>query len=164
MKKLRINPLDPASVRAALRELERYESLCEKAADVYTKALCSIGREAAYFAYNSANVRLEIEKTDKGHQIVASHSGGQIAFLEFGAGVSTQNHELSAPLGIEIAPGSWSRSDEGKGTYDKWAEEHNGNMSGYPYNRRPRQGMLEAAKAIMNGGKEAAEEAAEVFK
>ncbi len=162
MRRIRIDPLDPGSVMQAVRALEQYQNRVAKAADRYTEELANIGREAAYYAYGTPSVALEVSKTEKGHQITASHD--QIMFLEFGAGVSTQDHELSAPLGVDISPGSWSRSDEGAGTYDKWAASHNGNMSGYPYNRRPRQGMLEAYKAIANGTKEAAQAAEEVLK
>ena len=87
MKKITINPLDPASVRKALAALEKYERDVEKAADVYTKELASIGREAAYWAYSPAGVQLDVERIENGHKIVAKHD--QIMFLEFGAGVWT---------------------------------------------------------------------------
>lgn len=166
MKKITIDPLDPVSVRKALAALEKYERDVEKAADVYTKELASIGREAAYWAYSPAGVQLDVERIENGHKIVAKHD--QIMFLEFGAGVPTQDHELSKPLGIPIAPGSWSDSEEGAGTYQDWVKS-GGRLyakkdGSYRYNRQPRAGMLEAYKAIANGAKEAAKEAAEVFK
>lgn len=165
MKKITIDPLDPVSVRKALAALEKYERDVEKAADVYTKELASIGREAAYWAYSPAGVQLDVERIENGHKIVAKHD--QIMFLEFGAGVPTQDHELSKPLGIPIEPGSWSSSEEGAGTFQAW-QESGGRLyakkdGSYRYNRQPRAGMLEAYKAIANGAKEAAKEAAEVF-
>lgn len=174
MKKITIDPLDPASVRKALAALEKYERDVEKAVDVYTKELASIGREAAYWAYSPAGVQLDVERIDNGHKIVAKHD--QIMFLEFGAGVTTQDHELSKPLGVPIEPGSWSDSEEGAkvlyngelvGTYQAWVKS-GGRLyakkdGSYRYNRQPRAGMLEAYKAIANGAKEAAKEAAEVF-
>lgn len=165
MKKITIDPLDPVSVRKALAALEKYERDVEKAADVYTKELASIGREAAYWAYSPASVQLDVERVEKGHKIVAKHD--QIMFLEFGAGVTTQDHELSKPLGVPIEPGSWSSSKEGAGTFQAWQESggrlHAKKDGSYRYNRQPRAGMLEAYKAIVNGSKEAAKEAAEVF-
>ena len=71
MKKITINPFDPASVRKALAALEKYERDVEKAADVYTKELASIGREAAYRAYSPASVQLDVERIENGHKIVA---------------------------------------------------------------------------------------------
>lgn len=164
MKKLTINPLDPASIDRAIKYLEKYDKLVEKAADAYTEELANIGREAAYYAYHSNSTSLDVEKTDKGHKIVAS--GSQVVFLEFGTGAPTKTHELSAPVEaeIDISPGGWSRT-EGTGKLAGWIEAGL-DITTPPwsqYNMNPRPGMLEAFKAIQQGAKDAAKAAEKVF-
>lgn len=164
MKKLAINPLDPASIDRAIKYLEKYDKLVEKAADAYTEELANIGREAAYYAYHSNSTSLDVEKTDKGHKIVAN--GSQVVFLEFGTGAPTETHELSAPLEakIDISPGGWSRK-EGTGKLARWIEA-GFDITTPPwnqYNMEPRHGMLEAFKAIQQGAKDAAKVAEKVF-
>ena len=165
MKKLTINPLDHASIDRAIKYLEKYDKLVEKAADAYTGELERIGRDVAEATYRSSSTTVEMGKTDKGHHIVAS--GSQVVFLEFGtgiyAGLYTQDSDLGDSLDIEISPGSWSRSPEGKGTYDRWEREHEGDMSEYPWNMEPRMGMHEAYKAIRRSAKDAAKVSERVF-
>ena len=169
MRKITLNPLDTASIEAAIEELKKHEE--ERKANIkkYIRRLAEIGAEAAQRAYyggsinpnkmpsNEEGLRVSVEERDNGCAIVAQ--GSQVIFLEFGAGAWTESHELSGPLEIEIAPGSYSDT-EGAGTWSDWIEAGN-DPEDYRYNRTPRMGMWEAYKAILAAQDKVAKE---VFK
>lgn len=163
MKTIELDPFDVKSVNKAIEELEAFEKERENKIAEYIRRLCVKGANVAQNTYGST-VIVQLNWDKDGIQAF----GDQVVFLEFGTGIKVQDHpELSKPLPIEIMPGSWSESPEGKHTWSTWLAggEFKGRwlqrrFNDYPYNTQPRPGMWEAYKAI-----EAAQEqvANEVF-
>lgn len=146
MKTIEIDPFDTQSINKAIQELRAHQEWRKQKIAEYIRKLCELGAEAARRTYGSL---VEVSVTPDGKGIIAE--GDQVVFLEFGTGTKTQDHELSAPLSIEIVPGSWSEGPEGKHTWSEWlrSQDWAGAMKGYPYDTQPRPGLYEAYKAIV---------------
>lgn len=158
MKTIEFDPYDSDSIDKAVKALRKYEKERERLIDLYVQKLAQCGEVAAQRTYGSL-ISVKSHKTADGTWEILAN-GDQVVFLEFGTGVKVQDHpELSNTLSIEIMPGSWSESPEGKHTWSTWLE---GGYVGkgktrwiqrrfdeYPYNTEPRPGMWEAYKAIV---------------
>ena len=151
MKTIEIDLLDSDSIDAAIKQLKRFEKEREQKIEQYVMELAQCGEVAAQHTYGPL-VTVRAHKDGNGVWEIRAN-GEQVVFLEFGTGTKTMNHPLSAPLDIEIKPGSWSEGPEGKHTWSKWLREQAGSWSGsyknYPYDTNPRPGMYEAYKAIV---------------
>ena len=166
MKTIEIDPFDLQSINRAIKELKAHETWRKQQITEYIKRLCEVGAEAARQTYKSL---VDVQVTPDGKGIIAE--GDQVVFLEFGTGTKVQDHELSDPLSIEIMPGSWSESDEGKHTWSTWLAggyvgKNNSRwiqrrFGDYPYDTEPRPGLYEAYKAIVANQEKIAQE---VFK
>lgn len=161
MKTIEVDPFDIQSINKAIKDLEDYEKVRKQRITEYVHKLCVKGAEAAHKTYHTDKIHVEVLPDGKG---IKAH-GDQVVFLEFGTGVTVQDHELSSPLPIEIMPGSWSESPEGKHTWSIWLQggEFKGRwlqrrFEDYPYNTTPRPGMWEAYKAIEAAQRQVAEE------
>lgn len=155
MKTIEFDPCDIQSINKAIEAIEKHEVWRKQKITEYIHKLCLVGAEAAKKTYGGL---IHVEVTPDGKGIIGI--GDQVVFLEFGTGVKVQDHpELSNTLPIDIMPGSWSESPEGKHTWSTWLE---GGYIGkdkqrwiqrrfdeYPYNTEPRPGMWEAYKAIL---------------
>lgn len=144
MKTIEVDPLDIKSINAAIAALEKHRVWRKQKITEYISKLCEIGAAAAKNAYGSL---ITVTVTPDGKGILAQ--GDQVIFLEFGAGVYTEDHGLTigADLNIVIAPGGWSET-EGVHTWSQWVASGRP-LDKYPYNQKPRAGMLEAYKAIV---------------
>lgn len=155
MKTIEVDPLDIKSINAAIQALEGLRKERKQKITEYIHKLCLKGAAAAKNAYGSL---VTVEVTPDGKGILAQ--GDQVIFLEFGAGVYTEDHGLTigADLNIIIAPGGWSEGDpEGQHTWSQWIASGKP-LDKYPYNQKPRAGMLEAYKAIVAAQEEVAKE------
>lgn len=142
MKTIEVDLLDIRSVNRAIKALESHKVWRKQKITLYISRLCELGRDAAQQAYGG---QVSVTVTPDGRGILAQ--GDQTIFLEFGAGVYTEDHGLSTPLSIIIAPGGWSET-EGEKTWSEWVASGKP-LEQYPYNQRPRAGMYEAYKAIV---------------
>lgn len=167
MKTITIDVYDSDSIDNAIKELNKFIKQRERNIETYVMRLAQCGEVAAQRTYGSSVTVKAHKAADGTWEILAN--GKQVVFLEFGTGVKVQDHqELSNTLPIEIMPGSWSESPEGKHTWSTWLA--GGNIKGkwrqrrfeeYPYNTEPRPGMWEAYKAIVENQNRIAQE---VFK
>ena len=116
--------MSPSSVDKAIKELKQYQSRIKVKQELFLTLLASIGVKEAEIHFNPAVAQLmgtrasldiDVVTTDKGFNIVAS--GAQVAFLEFGAGVSsgTGYKGIKPP---EIGP--IGTHGKGKGSRDSW--------------------------------------------
>lgn len=174
MKTIEVDPFDIQSINKAIKELEHHEVVRKQRITEYIHKLCLKGAEAANKTYNSKRETKPSRKRSKSSSIFVEvlpdgkgikAKGDQVVFLEFGTGVKVRDHELSAPLPVEIMPGSWSESPEGKHTWSTWLQggEFKGKwiqrrFEDYPYNTEPRPGMWEAYKAIQAAQEQLANE------
>lgn len=145
MKTIEVDPFDIRSVKQAIAQLKRHETWRKQKITEYIKRLCEVGAQAARETYRTEKVSVSVTPDGKG--IIAQ--GGQVMFIEFGAGLPTTDHEeLSSTLSISIEPGSWSMSPDGTKT---WKDVLDGKVSpeNYKYNRTPRPGMWAAYRTIL---------------
>lgn len=167
MKTIELDPFDITSVNKAIDALKAREVWRRQKITKYLQRLAEIGRDAAERAYYGGSVNpnhmpsgeegLRVSVVDTPDGIVIRAEGSQVIFMEFGAGVYVQDHELSQPLPIEVIPGSWSESPEGAHTWSKWLKDGR-RFEEYKYNRTPRAGMYEAYKAIVAAQEKVAKE------
>lgn len=146
MKTIEVDPFDIKSVNAAIAALKKHEVWRKQKITEYIHKLCLEGARAAKAAYGG---QVDVHVMEDGRGIIAQ--GDQVIFLEFGAGVYTEDHGLTigSDLNIIIAPGGWSEGDpEGQHTWSQWVASGRP-LEKYPYNQKPRAGMLEAYKAIV---------------
>lgn len=155
---ININPLDPASVSAAAREVERIRKEFEKKLETYLDRLAEIGAQTAQGLFGGAT-SVTVEKTKNERKVVAAGTN-EAYFVEFGTGVyagTTSGQYDAFPAGVE--PGSYSESEQGKHTWSMWINAGNSKES-YPYNSVPKSPMYKAYEAIRLN---AAQIAREVF-
>lgn len=153
MKTIEVDPLDIQSINKAIDALKAHETWRKQKISEYVRRLCEIGADAARTAYGGA---VSVNVMPDGSGIIAQ--GSQTIFLEFGAGFYTEDHGLSDPLSnqIIIAPGGWSET-EGEKTWSEWVAAGKP-LEKYPYNQRPRAGMLAAYNAIISAQNQIAKE------
>lgn len=96
------------------------------------------------FGFDGA-VTVYAEKTNDGYAVIAE--GEEVCFLEFGAGVYTDNgHPFASEAPFIIKAGSWSETHAQ--TWQKWIEAGK-DPEKYPYNQPPLRAMYSAYKAIL---------------
>lgn len=156
MKTIEIDLFDPQSIDAAVKQLRKFAKERERKIDLYLMKLAQLGEVTAQRAYGG-QVQVRAHK-NRYRQWEVRADGDQVIFLEFGAGVYTEDHALTigSNLNIIIAPGGWSET-EGEGTWGRWVADGKP-LDKYPYNQRPRAGMYEAYKAIVANQDRIAEE------
>lgn len=138
--------LDVGSIDAAIRELKEVKRHRDEKIAELMKALAEAGLEATGYG-----PMVRVEETDNGCKIIAHDE--QIAFIEFGAG-DTATY-MNTVDGIDIYPGSWSKSELGSGMYES--------RRFWYYNKerfteiQPQRGMLKAEETIIARVREIAE-------
>ena len=137
MKKITLT-LDPNSIGRAIKEVEKLKEWRKQKLSELAKALAELGAEATHYGS-----MVSVEEIENGWRIVARDD--EIAFIEFGAGNATT--VLGEVSGVEINPGSWSRSELGTGEYAKYGSWH---FDGVKYTEvQPMRGMLRAEETIL---------------
>lgn len=147
MNTIEVDLLDSASIDAAIKKLNKHLKERERKIDLYMQKLTQVGEVAAQRAYGHS-VEVKSHKDSNGVWEIRA-DGEQVIFLEFGAGVYTEDHGLTigSDLNILIYPGGWSET-EGKHMWSEWIAAGKDPYK-FPWNQRPRAGMLEAYKAIV---------------
>ena len=123
-KSIYVDPYDPATYDAAIKEIKAYKKWVKKKTLELCKKLAELGLEVAqiYFipeAWNgNTDVTLTVEPLNNGYMLKAS--GEDVCFMEFGAGVTAglgyDTSKVTPPVPIE--KGSWS-STQGTGKFMK---------------------------------------------
>lgn len=157
-KKKIVASLDAQSLRDAATMVRMYESKFNLAMWQAMYRLAwdlekMIQNDFAYAGYvpgeghtPSITVAPVVRKDGSGFSITAQ--GQQVGFLEFGAGIwSDYNHPLAQNVPYDVYMGSFSESEDGKGTWLKWLNDGKDPMK-YPYNREARYAMLHAVEYI----------------
>jgi len=142
---IEIDPLSPASILKAEREINKILKDFDRKVDVFIQEIGKIGQQAAQGAYGSAvSVTLVNEKEG----VTISADGKAVVFLEFGAG-STTNSANRYALEMPFLVYRGSYSDETKGEYQ--ATHYNyWHFGGKEIEFvEPRNGMQKAYEAIM---------------
>ena len=122
MKKITIQ-LSEASIKEAIKEIEKYQKWVKEKTELLIEKLAIIGAHEASVRFASAmydgnnDVTVEVGQTANGWVITAS--GDAVAFIEFGAGVyhnSGEPYPLPRPEGI-VGIGEYG---QGKGKQTTW--------------------------------------------
>ena len=162
-KTIYVDPYDPSSYDAAIREIKAYKEWVKEKSMELCKRLADIGLSVAqiYFIPSNGNtdVTLSVEPLNNGYMLRAD--GADVCFMEFGAGVTAglgyDTSQVTPP--VDISPGSWS-------------EAHNGpffKSGGYPHGSWyyqgqqmnsivPQMGMAHAVKEITQRIEQVAQE------
>lgn len=140
-----IDPLSPSSILRAEREINKILKNFDRKVDEFIQEIGKIGQQAAQGAYGNAVAVTLIKEKDG---VTISADGKAVAFLEFGAGSSTNSSNRYAfEVPFMVFRGSYS--DETKGEYQ--ATHYNyWHFGGKQMTAvEPRNGMQKAYEAIM---------------
>ena len=152
-KTIYVDPYDPASYDAAIKEIREYKKWVKKKSHELCRRLAEIGLSVAkiYIIPSNGNtdVTLSVVPLSDGYLLRAD--GKDVCFMEFGAGVTSglgYDTKLITPP-VDISPGSWSEAHDGqffkRGGYPHGYWYYNGE----PMNSIvPQMGMYHAVKEI----------------
>lgn len=118
VKHIYVDPYDPASYDAAIKEIRAYKREVHKKTLELCKRLAEIGLSVAqiYFipSFGNTDVTLSVEPLNNGYLLRAD--GEDVCFMEFGAGVTAglgyDTGKVTPP--VDISPGSWSAAHDGQ--------------------------------------------------
>lgn len=118
VKHIYIDPYDPASYDAAIKEIKAYKRWVHEKSIELCKRLAEIGLSVAqiYFIPSNGNndVSLSVEPLNNGYLLKAN--GEDVCFMEFGAGVTAglgyDTSQITPP--VDIKPDSWSAAHNGQ--------------------------------------------------
>lgn len=153
---IEIDPFDPQSVDAALKEVKAIQKSFDKKVSKFMDECVKIVENAAREGYGG-DVDVKAEKVgDNEWAIVASHEA--VIFFEFGAGEATNKptNRYAGEMEFPVEKGSYSDAHSGmyQATgYQFWE------FGGHPYTEiRQRAGMQKAYDAIESQWQEVAKE------
>ena len=157
--KIKIDPFDPASIKAAAAQIRQYENDLKKKEREFVKRLGEVGVTVASVRFTGAvydgTNDVKVVLTQHGHGATVTASGQAVMFIEFGSGVIGAGHELAAEHGY--GPGTWSDGPQGKGHWQDpngWYYAHGKKSKGNP----PARAMLEARDEMVRQVTEIARE------
>ena len=105
-------------------------------------AQAGVVEAAKYFGYWSCYK----EAYPDGTGFYVNAEGSHVCFVEFGTGVYTDaDHEYASKVNIGVYPGSWS--EKHAQTWQAWLAAGKDPYA-YPYNHRPKYGMMHAMHAM----------------
>ena len=116
--KIVVNPLDPKSVKQAIKELNRYKKWVQEKEEILRQRLTLMGASVASIEfsraiYSGAN-DVSVRVTDDGKKATIFAEGSAVAFIEFGTGDKYgHGHPMNSQFGT--GPGTWSDGPNGKG-------------------------------------------------
>ena len=116
-KHIYVDPYDPASYDAAIKEIKDYKKWVHEKTLELCKRLAEIGLSVAqiYFipSFGNTDVTLSVTPLNNGYLLRAD--GEDVCFMEFGAGVTAglgyDTGKVTPP--VDISPGSWSEANNG---------------------------------------------------
>lgn len=151
---IEIDPFDPQSVDAALKEVKAIQKSFDKKVSKFMDECVKIVENAARKGYGG-DVDVKAEKVgDNEWAIVASHEA--VIFFEFGAGDATNEpaNRYAGEMDFPVEKGSWSREHAQEySTKGEWW------FGGRPYKKiEQRAGMQKAYDAIESQWQEVAKE------
>lgn len=102
-----------ATVEVSVKGLDAAIDLLKrnsKNVDRFLERLCEVGQNAAQSAFGGGgSVIVAWSKANDGYVITAN--GQAVMFLEFGAGIYTdETHEFASQMPFDVAPGSYSQT------------------------------------------------------
>ena len=116
---IKIDVLDPASIDAAIEQLEQYQQDLKRKSNEIAKRLAGMGAVKVSLDFSRAfytgakDISVNVEARDNGYAVIAS--GETVLFVEFGAGIRYGGgHPEAGKWGM--GPGTYP---EGKGHWDQ---------------------------------------------
>lgn len=164
-RKIKVNALDMASVKKALKEVEDYRKDFKRRCGVFIDRLSDIGLEVIHSTMDSVpdeekgNYHTEIINTGDGNRTGAKIrlKGDKVLFIEFSAGITYGTKDYPLPSGDKYGMGTYP----GKGHWDDpngwYYYDEDGNVR-HSYGNRAYMPMYHADEEIRSKISEIARE------
>lgn len=155
--KIVIDPLNLKSIEDALSEIQKLRKKLEKYPEELLEALTDEAARKAEEGFGSATYTGEndvrVARTVSGDEGIVRATGENVAFIEFGAGISFEEHPYGASMGLTHGsygkgkganPKGWVFKGEPGNAYTKELKDGVYWTKGHP----PARAMYEAGKLI----------------
>lgn len=149
--KIVIDPFNPASIKAAIAQVERYKKDFLVKEQEFTRRLAEIGVRVAQTGFSTADydgvndVVVTLTQTPTGYSLLAS--GKKVGFIEFGTGVRypewVDTGNISNKPYTPPAHGTYGKG-QGKNPWGWWFTAHDGAAAQHTYGNPPAEAMLTA--------------------
>lgn len=117
--------LSTESINNAVKLLRQYDKRREQKMKDFMNRLAAVGLQTARIRFQEGAVEgnvapeVRVEPTEEGFKIIAQ--GGDLYFIEFGAGDAAGKHPDAATAPVDTSSGSYSRKNTGEyATYGSW--------------------------------------------
>jgi hypothetical protein len=145
--KIVINPLDPKSVSAALKQVQQYKKDFLVKEQEFVRRLAEIGVRVAQAGFTMADydgvndVVVSMVQTGNGYSVVAS--GTTVGFIEFGTGVK---HPEWDNTDMNYTPPKHGTYGKGLGAnpHGWWFKQNDGGRARHTYGNPPAEAMRTA--------------------
>lgn len=149
--KIVIDPLNPASIVAARKQLMEYQRNLNRKCAEFARRLAEIGVSVAEAGFSTADydgindVTVVMRANRTGAQVIAK--GKTVGFIEFGTGVKFPEYKSD---GLEYTPPAHGSYGKGKGANPKgWYFSNSPGSSQHTYGNPPAEAMLTARNAML---------------
>ena len=147
-----IDPFDPKSVDAALKQLTQYEKDFKAKETEFVRRLKEIGVSVAKSVYGSAKYDgvndVQIAETQRGGNAMIIAYGETVGFIEFGTGVRFREYNSSRSDFTPPPHGSYGKG-HGKWPYGWWYKPADGGKAVHTTGNEPAEAMLKARDAMV---------------
>ena len=145
--KMVINPFDPESVSAALKQIQQYKKEFLAKEKEFVRRLAEIGVRVAQSGFSTADydgvndVSVRMEQTPNGYAVIAS--GESVGFIEFGTGVKYQEWDNTD---MDYTPPKHGTYGKGQGAnrHGWWFKQNDGGTARHTYGNQPAEAMRTA--------------------
>lgn len=150
--KIVINPFDPKSISAALKQLQQYEKEFQRKETEFVRRLKELGMSVAETGFALADYDGEndvlIAETQNGSRAAIIAYGQTVGFIEFGTGVTNPEYDAS---GLAFTPPAHGTYGKGKGANPKgWYFKQNEGAAGrHTYGNAPAEAMRTARDVMI---------------
>ena len=159
--KIVINPYDPKSINAAIKQLKQYEKDFKQKETEFVRRLVEIGVTVATAGFAAADYDgvndVLIADTQSGSRAAVIAYGETVGFIEFGTGV--RNPEWYS-TGMEYTPpahGTYGKG-YGKNPYGWYFKQSDGASARHTYGNPPAEAMLTARDRMIESVVQVAKE------
>lgn len=150
--KITVDPLDPKSIREAIRKLEQYEKEFKTKEIEFVRRLKEIGVSVAETGFAMADYDgindVLIAETQNGTRAAVIAYGQTVGFIEFGTGVKFREYDSSS---TEFTPPPHGSYGKGKGANPKgwYFSQNEGGAGRHTFGNIPAEAMLTARDVMV---------------
>lgn len=151
--KIVVNPLDPKSIAAAIKQVKQYEKELAAKEREFIRRLAEIGVSVATTGFSLADYDgtndVQVVMQQSGSRAAVIASGETVGFIEFGTGVKFREYNSA---GLEYKPPAHGTYGEGKGANPHgWYYNPTEGVAGrHTYGNPPAEAMLTARDEMID--------------